>query len=377
MKKRCYKVLTLIFAIMMILPLCACAKEEPATTQEDAAPSATLEETVTEENVLPTTEEPVKEETAINPLTGLECDIALKGKRPLAIMINNIKASLPQFGLSQFDIIHEVLAEGSILRLEAVALDFQNIKEIGSVRSTRPYYVQISTAYDAFLAHAGGSGLGYNEIKKLGVNNIDGLAYEKVVIDGVETFYRNKDRLNSGVSKEHTLFTSGEGLQNAIEKKKYRTDLKDPNFSAFQFDPEFVSLGTQQKAVHIKVPHASKMVSEFKYNETDKLYYHYQYGQKHIDGANDQQVATENVFVLFATHKMSGEAKGTRLVTLTGTGKGYYFACGEAVAITWKRSSESGSFQFFREDGTELKVRCGKSYISIADTKIASKVTIS
>ena len=376
MKKRCLKVIAFLFAIVMILPLCACATEEPITTQLENGSLTTIDEITTEQDTVTTTET-VEEEKAINPLTGLPCDISLKGKRPLAIMFNNIKASLPQHGLSQFDIIHEVLAEGSILRLEAVALDFQNIEEIGSVRSTRPYYVQISTAYDAFLAHAGGSGLGYNEIKKLGVNNIDGLAYEGVTIDGIKTFYRNQERLNNRVSKEHTLFTSGAGLQNAIEKKKYRTDLKDPEFSAFQFDPEFVSLGTQQKAHYIKVPHASSMISEFKYNESDKLYYHYQYNKEHIDGANNQQIATENVFVIFATHKMSGEAKGTRLVTLTGTGKGYYFACGEAVAITWKRSNESGPFQFFREDGTELKVRCGKTYISVADTKIESKVTIS
>ncbi len=376
MKMRCFRVLAFAFAIIMMVPLCACASKEPIVTQEELNSMATVEVNTTEE-VLSTTEEPIVAEKAINPLTGLECDIALKGKRPLAIMINNIKASLPQFGLSQFDIIHEVLAEGTILRLEAVTLDYQNIKEIGSVRSTRPYYVEISTAYDAFLAHAGGSKPGYNTISKLGVNNIDGLAYEGVTIDGIKTFYRNQERLNNGVSKEHTLFTSGAGLQNAIEKKNYRTDLKDPNFTAFNFDTGFVSLGTQQKAVHIKVPHASKMVSEFKYNESDKLYYHYQYSQEHIDGANNQQIATENVFVIFATHKLTGDSSGTRTVTLTGTGKGYYFACGEAVAITWKRSSESGTFQFFREDGTELKVRCGKSYISIADTKIASKVTIS
>lgn len=50
------------------------------------------------------------------PLTGLPVDKPASA-RPLAVMINNAPTARPQSGLSQADIVYEVLAEGGITRL--------------------------------------------------------------------------------------------------------------------------------------------------------------------------------------------------------------------------------------------------------------------
>ena len=55
-----------------------------------------------------------------NALTG-QADKNLSGSlRPLAVMIDNVKAALPQRGLSEADIVYEMVTESGITRLMAV-----------------------------------------------------------------------------------------------------------------------------------------------------------------------------------------------------------------------------------------------------------------
>lgn len=376
------KFLAFVLMLSMVFPMASCSVIPSESIDTDGVTDETV---VNTETIAVETEEvitfpPVPPETVkpvpvlpenMNPLTGLECDASLVGQRPIAVMFNNLREALPQIGLSQCDIIYEVLAEGGILRLEGIIQDYAEIEKLGSVRSARPYYAELSTAYDAIYVHAGRSALAANVLSRLQINNLNG-----VEGPGGAAFYRDQDRLNGGYAMEHTMFTSGENIVNVAKVLGYRTERNDTSFSAFKFDPAFKSIGSGISASYIKVPHSYYSVSEFKYNENDELYYHYQYDDAHVDGANNKHIATENVFILFADHSVNPDGK-TLSIRLTGEGKGYYFSCGEAISIVWKRASETGTFSYYLEDGTELSVRQGKSFISIADNKIASAVTIS
>ena len=58
--------------------------------------------------------EPVVVEPAYyHPLTGVGMDEDISRLRPVAVMINDLKAAQPQLGVSQADIIYEMPAEGS------------------------------------------------------------------------------------------------------------------------------------------------------------------------------------------------------------------------------------------------------------------------
>ena len=87
----------------------------------------------------------------VNPLTGLATDTDISGKRPFAVMINNIRVATPQCGISKADIIFETLAEGGLTRLMAVYQDIEDVGTIGSVRSARPYYIDIAMGFDAIF----------------------------------------------------------------------------------------------------------------------------------------------------------------------------------------------------------------------------------
>lgn len=367
----------LVFAIMMLVSAYGCAAEPVATATEPAPitiPSVSDTPTTTEDPVvIPTLPD------HMNPLTGLEIDESLVGKRPVAIMLNNIKDALPQSGLSKCDIIYEVLAEGGILRLEGLILDYEKAGNLGSVRSARPYYVELAAAYDAIYVHAGGSQpYAYDKIASLKVNNIDCLVYDGSVIGGEKVAWRDQIRLNNGYGYEHTLFTSGMGIAAAAAARKYRTELADPDFTAFQFDAAFSSIGSGKKAEKVVIPHSDYSVSEFRYNPETKLYYHSQYGKAHVDGVTGAQVTTDNVFMIFSDMGLiPGDTKGRLQAKLTGEGKGYYLCGGEYQSIVWKRATESSPFTYFNEDGTPLSVKPGKSYVSIVDTDTVPNITIS
>jgi len=128
MKKGFVKV---AFAILLIVCLFGCNK-----TPEIIFP----EETPTDVSSVPE----IKYE--INPLTG-ELNVLPEnaGKRPVAVMVNNIShAQSVQAGLGDADIIFESLAEGGITRLMAVFYDVSKAGQIGTVRSARYTYAQLA-----------------------------------------------------------------------------------------------------------------------------------------------------------------------------------------------------------------------------------------
>ena len=96
--------------------------------------------------------------------------------RPVAVMLNNLKKAQPQLGnVSMADIIYEVPAEGGITRMLAVYQTLDGVGTLGSIRSARPYYIELALGHDALYVHAGGSPEAYQDLKSWKVNNIDGV----------------------------------------------------------------------------------------------------------------------------------------------------------------------------------------------------------
>ena len=376
MKKICRRVFFCFLSFTMILSFFGCAPASPKNTQTygdlplETNPLASTDSTATQEPA------PALPEN-MNPLTGLECREELVGQRPVSIVFNNLKDALPQSGLSGCDIIYEALAEGGVLRLEGIVLDYANVGKLGSVRSARPYLVEIALAYDAIFVHAGGSTEAYDLISRLKVNDLDGVKNGPFYANGVELFWRDQYRLEHGYAYEHTMFTSGANAVLGIGAKSYRTNLSDSTFTAFRFDPAFSGISSGKSATYLKIPHSNYSVSEFQYDADKNQYLHRQYNQEHVDGENGAQVATENVFVLFTQQSLIPNGAGKRIITLTGEGTGYYLNGGEYTQIRWKRESETAPFHYYNVDGSELAVQCGKSYVSIVDQSSSASIVIS
>jgi len=140
------KISALLLVFCMLLCFAAC-KGNSSTSSGDIAGNESIGE--------------------FNPLSGeynLSKDAV--GKRPVGIMVNNIKISLPQRGISQADLCYEVLAEGGITRILALFPDINKIPDTGSVRSARDYYIDLAVSHNSIFVHFGGSPTALKTIKE-------------------------------------------------------------------------------------------------------------------------------------------------------------------------------------------------------------------
>lgn len=364
MKKSAY-FLVIILIVGSIL-FGACSEAEPESSQspepsvvETSTPTPTLTPTPTP------TATPDQEPQILNPLTGLPIEEEFLHRRPVAIMINNIKQALPQYGLMKADIIYEAVAEGGITRLVAVMKNPSLAGTIGSVRSTRSYYLDLAQGHDALLLHAGASEMAYNDIKTRGVTALDAIkgGYEGSL------YYRDKERRkNNGL--EHSLMTDGERIENAISKAKFRTEHKEDYTYPIKFEQDVQLDGQSAKEISVKMSQYKTAV--FTYDEDSGRYYVSQYGKKHMDAGCNEQLNIKNVLVLYAKiSPIKGDAYGRMEIDLVGSGDGIYAVNGKMIDIKWSKDSYSSPFVYTNADGSELVFNAGTSYICIVSSSSA------
>ncbi len=95
-------------------------------------------------------------------------------ERPIAIMINNHSiARQNHAGLNDAYIVYEAIVEGGLTRLMAIFKD-KDTARIGSVRSSRHYFLDYALENDAIYVHYGWSPQAESDINILGVDNING-----------------------------------------------------------------------------------------------------------------------------------------------------------------------------------------------------------
>ena len=88
-------------------------------------------------------------------LTGEWKSKEVVNRRPIAVMIPNNSAAMPQYGISRASIIYEAPVEGRITRLMAVFEDFDDLDKIGPVRSSRDYFLYVAMGYEAIYCNWG------------------------------------------------------------------------------------------------------------------------------------------------------------------------------------------------------------------------------
>ena len=309
----------------------------------------------------------------INPLTGEKGGEEMLTKRPVAIMINNLKASLPQVGISQADVLYECMVEGGITRLMMVVMDYENLGVVGSIRSSREYYIDLAQNHDAIYIHAGGSNQAYVELKSRSINNIDG-----VNKPAPGMFYRDPERMKI-MALEHTLVTTGEKIVGGIKYFKYRTEVKSDLKSMLHFvsyDSEPLT-PTSGEAMHVIVPYNSLHFPQYIYNPATKTYARYQYkGDAHIDGSNGEQLSFTNVIVLACPHYNTNDSYNHIDVDPVGQGEGYYISNGAYQKIKWVKSTGDVPMVLYDENGEELVVNCGKTMINIVSPSVFENTSL-
>ena len=368
MKKRIFALCSALLLSLTVFAGCGSKPTEESAASEPeatatAAPTAEAESSAAESTAAPT-EAPSTEPANVNLLTGLPTltDGAI-GKRPVAVMVNNVDAALPQYGISAADLIFELPVEYDLTRLMAVYGDYTQIPEVCSIRSCRYYYPILAVGFDAIYVN-----WGMNEsVARPTVNSMDIDQYDGDEYGLGDCFGRDKARYESGYAWEHTGVFHGPNFPSILEKDKVRTDLKeDKTGTAFNFvemDKNAAPNGEDVQKVRVDF---GANYSVFTYDEENHEYLKNFKDSPHMDGISKEQLKFENVIVLETEIKPYPGDEVIKYVDWEGgeNAKGYYISEGKMVPITWSKAGMYDPLKFFDANGNELQLNRGKSYIA-------------
>lgn len=309
-------------------------------------------------------------------LTGEWKDEAVVKRRNMAVMIPNNTPALPQYGLSMASIVYEAPVEGRITRLMGIFEDYDDLDRIGPVRSSRDYYVYEAMAFDSIYVNWGLA------VPFVGpIINTDRIDNVSQPVSGIEKGGASEafDRVDRpGYAKEFTGYLFIDGYNKAVKRLGYETEYREDRFvKAFTFEDD-----NSTAADYEGFPTATKIYPGgkesnkggygdakacFEFNAEDGLYYRTQFGEPHIDEYNGEQIAVSNVIFKICHGEVREPADKDYLAfgvhDPSGTSEAYVFTNGKMIHGTWKRASDYEPNLFYDENGNEVVLNQGKTWI--------------
>ena len=342
------KLVSTMLILSMAISMIACGKKDADKDKDDSGANQSAADI-----------QPVDDSVAFwevrSYLTGEFIDPELRNQRPKAIMIENTKAAIPQYGIENAGIVYECVVEGGITRMMGIFDTYTGMDQIGNVRSSRPYFVYFASEYDAIYTHAGGNPVAFELIDdKHLVENINLLKNEGK--KGVNAGYR------TGKS-EHTLYTYSEGIDKGIEKQGYDRALPEGYEPHFQFAAEGNNLENGQDCQAIQLYYYTNK-PYWIYNPDDGLYYRYEFNKKQVDGLTGNQLTAKNIIIQnveWFTYQGS-QYLGYLLSYNSGAGK--YITNGKMIDIRWEKMADTDITHYYNaETGEEIQLNVGNTWI--------------
>ncbi len=290
--------------------------------------------------------------------------------RPIAVMMPTDKVAQPSYGISHAKILYEIMEEGNISRQMAVIDDWQGLSKIGNIRSCRAYYIPQATEWDPILVHFGGVVYMKDRISLPDINNISG-TYEYGTggaAPGAGVFFRTSDR-----KAPHNAYISGSGITKAAGQLGYSLTLRPEYYNTkhFTFAQGINTLEQYGPAAAV----ANKIDlsdifpytrSAFTYDPATGLYKKSIHGSAQVDGANGQQLAFANVIVQNTKWEQLDQKGYLSFQNLDATEDGYFFTKGRGIHVTWAKTAEYSPTVYFDDNGNEIQLNEGKTYIAVA-----------
>ncbi|MCX7745434.1 MAG: DUF3048 domain-containing protein [Clostridia bacterium] len=280
--------------------------------------------------------------------------LPIEGIRPYAAMVDNEGTRpLPQGGLNKAQVVYEIIVEGGESRIMPVFWG-TDPEMIGPVRSSRHYYLDYVLEHDAIYIHYGWSPRAMADIKKLGINNLNGVA------NGGEVFWDiTKDRGNWQDS-----YTSMAKVKEYVNKVKYRTESKKKH--VFTYNVSDSDLTNGKKAISIEMIYSSAYKCGYTYNPETKMYKRTRKGSPHMERMTGSQIEAKNIIIQNVKNsRIKGDTYDRQDLYNIGSGTGWLITNGNAVKIKWTKDARSEATRYVDENGSEIKLNPGQTWIQI------------
>jgi hypothetical protein len=286
-----------------------------ATKKQDSAPQQTASKTAESAKPAP---------KYYSPLTGNEVkDQAATTQAATAIMIENSPDARPQSGLKDSGVVFEAIAEGGITRFLVV---YQQEKPalVGPVRSVRMYYVDWLAAFNASVAHVGGSAAALAEVRNGQYRDIDQFF-------NPNTYWRANDRY-----APHNVYTNFERIDALNNQKGFTSS----QFTGF----------TRKDSAKAETPAANSISVTMS-------------GAPHLDREAGQITPRVVVVMEVPQQRVMEDGYREQLNTI-GSGKATIFQDGTVSQVTWTKKSRAEQITFTDAEGKDVPLARGQTWIS-------------
>ncbi len=363
MKKKLFAIL--LSTVLVFGMFSACGEAEETITSEPSESEVVEVESESEEEP----SEVIPPNSYRSELTNEWIDNSLKEQRPVAIMVDNEKTALDHYGLTQADIVYEMMnstANGEITRFMAIVKDWESITRFGSIRSVRPTNFMIAPEYNAILIHDGGPFYIDPFLGNPWVDNLSG----------------GFARIDNGKSREFTEYVITGEIADRIEAANY-----DREYNEYYEGPHWkfadptapVDLSQAMDAqvctyIDLPFPHNG---SELEFDAESGKYLYYEYNMAHIDPENDNaQLCFTNVIIQCAEVNQFDANGYMQFNLIDQSGEGYFITDGQAIPITWEKTHDTIPTKFYDADGNEITLNTGKTYIALVSEDRWSELLI-
>lgn len=375
------RILLLVTLSAALVMLYGCGKDneqvnetpEPTFSDEpeEPIPSDEIEEPTEEpDNLYQDSELPPEDGMVRSAMTNEWIYQETYDSRPIAVMMPTDKVAQPQYGIGNASVLYEIMEEGGVSRQMAVIEDWQELEKIGNIRSCRDYYLYAACEWDPILVHFGGVFYMRDRLEKGDINNISGAGEsgEGSSAPGAGNFFRSSDH-----AAPHNAYISAEGIKKAMDSLGYDAEHREKYYEPehFNFAPfgKVNDLSDYSDAVDCTVvdlkPCYPSSKSMLEYNPEDGLYYKSLHGGAQIDAATGDQLTFTNIIVQYTNWDYQMDNKYLHFDMCDSGNGGWYITQGKAIPITWSKKDDYSPTRYFDEDGKEITLNTGKTYIAI------------
>ncbi len=348
--------------------------EDLPTPAPAATESASLEEEVIDEDA------PPAEGMVRSYFTNQWVDESVNTNRPIAVMYPINKEAQPQYGLSNVAVFYEIMEEGSMSRQMGIVENWQDLDQIGNIRSIRDYFIYAALEYDPIVVHFGGpelyvSGVLTGKNRPNGIDDVDNL--NGVGGKSMGPDYGAFFRVPANSTSEHTAFTDGSHVSAAIEKAGFSLQHRDQ----FEGESHFKFTGVTNpntledysdaiEATEIDMSGCFPVTkSALKYDADNEVYLKTLYGNPQKDALTGEQLSFSNVVIQRTYHEVRDDNGYLAYQMHDTTRDGYFITKGKMIHVTWSKTGDYNPTTYYDDNGNEITFNTGRTMIFVIQEK--------
>ncbi|PKM87460.1 hypothetical protein CVU83_02995 [Candidatus Falkowbacteria bacterium HGW-Falkowbacteria-2] len=263
---------------------------------------------------------------------------------PVAVVIDNDILARPQAGLSKASLVYEAPVEGGITRYLAVFPADVDISEVGPVRSARPYFVSWAEEIGALYIHVGGSPEALDQIRAANLFDLN------------EFFNGSYFKRNASRPAPHHVMIGADSWRSYLDRRGLVETSAEPWLFKEEGDH-----ATSSADINLQFSLSYRPM--WRYDAENNDYQRFFNGEESKDGEDD--IRAKNIIIQNVDSRVL-DAAGRLRLDVIGTGEAAICQDGVCSDGTWRKSGRNRT-RFYYENGEEIKLNPGMTWIEVAD----------